>query len=83
LKRIVSTKPEVIRQLIHVTFTLEWEEDGGDHQETWSVPLRFFFRYELEHLVERSDFSDYRIIGEYHGNELNGDSKEVGVICRK
>lgn len=83
LKRIVSTKPELIRQLIHVTFTLQWEEDGGDRQETWTVPLRYFFRYELEHLVERSDFHEYRILGDYHENELNEDSKEFVVICRK
>ncbi len=83
LKRIVSTKPELARQLIHVTFRLEWEEDGGNRQKTWTVPLRYYFRYELEHLVERSDFEDYQILGDYHGSELDENSKEFIVYCRK
>ena len=45
--------------------------------------MRFFFRYELEHLVERSKFECYKILGDYHGNELNQDSKEFVVICQK
>ncbi len=83
LKRIVSTKPDLIRQLINIHFHLEWDEDDQIKTHDWHVPLHFFFRYELEHLVERSDFENYQILGDYSGAELNESSKEFIVVCRK
>jgi len=83
VKRIVSTKPELINQVIQITFTLEWDEDGKKETEVWNLPLRFFFRYELEHLIERSEFETYKIFGDYQGNELNNSSKEFVMVCYK
>jgi len=83
LKRIVSTKPALIDQIINVSFRLEWDENGGSKSENWTLPLRFFFRYELEHLVERSDFDYYDIYGDYQGNKLSEESKEFIVVCQK
>ncbi|MFC2098533.1 class I SAM-dependent methyltransferase [Bacteroidota bacterium] len=83
LKRTVTTVPELISQLINVSFDLEWEEDGGLKQETWSTQLRYFFRYELEHLIERSRFDDYQIMGDYQGNKLDEESKEFIIECLK
>jgi SAM-dependent methyltransferase len=83
LKRIVSTKPDLINQLINVDFRLEWEEDNGFLTEQWTLPMRFFFRFELEHLIERSEFRKYKIYGDYHGNGLNENSKEFIAVCQK
>ncbi len=83
LKRIVSTKPDLINQLINVHFRLEWEEENELMAEDWELALRFFFRYELEHLIERSHFENYEILGDYEGNKLNEKSKEFIVVCRK
>ncbi len=83
IKRIVSTKPDLLNQLINVTFRLEWIESDGLKQEEWKFPMRFFFRYELEHLIERSAFKNYKILGDYHGKELDANSKEFIVICKK
>jgi len=84
LRRIVSTSPDIVNQLIEIHFRLEWQEDGREHAEDWHLPLRFFFRYELEHLLERSLFGkSYEIHGDYKGNPLSKDSKEFIVICRK
>lgn len=83
LRRIVSTKPDLINQLINVTFRIEWEEDGDVKVENWTFPLRFFFRYELEHLIDRSAFNYYEILGDYQENELKKDSKEFIAVCRK
>ena len=83
IKRTVSTKPDLINQLIHITFLLEWNEDNEIKHEEWTFPLRYFFRYELEHLVERSQFEKYKIIGDYLGNELKQNSKEFILICQK
>ena len=83
VKRIVSTKPDLINQIINVSFLIEWDENDIYKREEWQVPLRYFFRFELEHLVERSKFRDYKIVGDYHGAELNNNSKEFIVICTK
>ncbi len=83
LKRSVSTQPDLINQLINIHFRLEWDEDNKIRREDWKVPLRFFFRYELEHLIERSHFSRYTILGDYKGNELRGGSKEFIAVCQK
>ncbi len=83
VKRIVTTRPDLINQVINITFRFEWNEDDSFHQKEWETPLRFFFRYELEHLLERSKFDDYQITGDFYGNELNQDSREFIMICRK
>ena len=83
LKRTVTTNPDLINQIIEVNFRLDWDEDNGTKSAEWIIPMRFFFRYELEHLVERSEFREYKISGDYSGNELNSQSKEFIVICKK
>ena len=83
VKRIVSTRPELINQVININFRLEWDEENKVKHEDWKLPLRFFFRYELEHLIERSKFENYRILGDYQGNDLNEKSKEFIMICQK
>jgi SAM-dependent methyltransferase len=83
IKRVVTTKPDLLNQTILITFHLEWDEDNEEKKEEWTIPLRFFFRYELEHLIERSSFKNYTILGDYLGNRLNKDSKEFIMICQK
>jgi SAM-dependent methyltransferase len=83
IRRIVSTKPDLLNQIINVNFRLEWDEDNELKIQDWSVPLRYYFRYELEHLIERSMFGNYQILGDYQGNELNNDSKEFVAICTR
>ncbi|HEX2974354.1 MAG TPA: class I SAM-dependent methyltransferase [Bacteroidales bacterium] len=83
VRRYASTKPDLINQVIEVTFHMEWDEDAGTKSDDWKVPLRFFFRYELEHLIERSRFYRYEIFGDYQGNPLDRQSKEFLVVCHK
>jgi SAM-dependent methyltransferase len=83
LKRTVSSTPSLINQIIDVSFLLEWDENDSIRSEEWTSPMRFFFRYELEHLVERSDFDGYKILGDYRGNKLREESKDFVVICSK
>ncbi|MGD2034383.1 MAG: hypothetical protein PVF73_04960, partial [Bacteroidales bacterium] len=79
----VSVRPDLVSQLIHITLLLEWDEENDTKHEEWKFPLRFFFRYELEHLIERSEFEKFKILGDYRGNELNQKSKEFVLICQK
>lgn len=81
--RTVTTRPDLIRQIIEAEFTLRWEENGKTKRESWAFPLRFFFRYELEHLAERSLFESYRIFGDFQDGPLTKKSKEFVVVCQK
>ncbi|MBN1597719.1 MAG: class I SAM-dependent methyltransferase [Bacteroidales bacterium] len=83
IKRTVSTKPDLINQIIDIKFSLEWDEDNEIKHDDWITPLRFFFRYELEHLIERSEFSKYKISGDYRENEINQNSKDFILVCKK
>jgi SAM-dependent methyltransferase len=83
VKRTVSNKADLMNQVINIHFHLDWTEDGKELSEDWHTALRYFFRFELEHLIERSSFAHYRILGDYSGNELQKNSKEFIVICTK
>jgi ubiquinone/menaquinone biosynthesis C-methylase UbiE len=83
IRRFVSTSPDLINQTILVNFHLEWEEKNELKHDDWILPLRFFFRYELEHLLERTKFEKYKIYGDYKGSELNKESKDFIIICQK
>lgn len=83
LKRRVWTQPDRINQLINIRFLLEWDKNDHIAHEEWKLSLRYFFRYELEHLMSLSDFSNYQIFGDYHENSLSNDSKEFVVVCQK
>lgn len=83
LRRIVSTVPDLVNQTIAVHFRLEWDEDGTLKTDDWKTIMRFYFRFELEHLIERSKFKTYEISGDYKGTPLSGGSKEFVVTCTK
>jgi len=83
VRRIVSTTPDLLNQIINVRFLMEWDENGRKESEEWLTPMRYYFRFEMEHLVERSKFVKYKILGDYKGNGLNRDSKEFIVVCEK
>lgn len=83
IKRFVSTSPDLINQTIQIDFHLEWEEKNQSKYDDWTLPLRFFFRYELEHLLERTKFEKYKIYGDYEGSELNNNSKDFIILGQK
>ena len=83
VKRIVTSKPDLLTQTLNIIFKLEWNVNKAKFQKEWNTSLRYFFRYELEHLIERSKFTQYKILGDFEGNELNRDSKELILICKK
>ena len=83
LKRTVSAKADLIRQVSSVKMTLTWDDETGEHTESWDLPMRFFFRYELEHLVHRSKLTLKHIYGDYEEHELGPESKDFIVVCER
>jgi SAM-dependent methyltransferase len=83
LKRVISAKSDLISQVNHVTMTLTWDEGETSKTESWHLPMRFFFRHELEHLVNRSTLKLKHMYGDYEGHELSSDSKDFVVVCER
>jgi SAM-dependent methyltransferase len=81
LKRIVTTNPDLVNQIINIKFIIEWHEGKLTKKEEWLTSLRYFFRFELEHLIERSEFKNYRIEGDFHGSKPDNDSREYVITC--
>jgi SAM-dependent methyltransferase len=82
LERISSMKADLIRQISQITFIFNWEEGGKMKSKTWETELRFFFRYELEHLIRQSQLKLENIFGNFKEEALSNASKEFIVHCR-
>ena len=80
IKRIVWAKNDLITQLNHVTMKFVWDENSEEITKEWKFILRFYFRYEIEHLIHRSKLTLDKILGDYSGSLLNSESKDF-IVC--
>lgn len=83
ISRITSMKADLINQISNVKMEYIWEENGEEKKMEWIFPMRYYFRFELEHLISLSELGLENIFGDFEENELNPDSKEFIVVCRK
>jgi SAM-dependent methyltransferase len=81
LSRTTSATSDLITQITSVTMKFDWEEEGQRFHEWWSFPMRFFFRYELEHLIAHSKLKLKAIYGDFAESPLDSRSKEFLVHC--
>ena len=83
LKRTSSFQTDYINQVNNVTMRYEWEENEKRNSQSWTFQMRYYFRWELEHLITRSPLKLDSIYGDYEGNPLNNESKDFVVVCRR
>jgi len=83
IKRIVSMKSDPVNQINHVNMKFLWDDKKGEVEKEWYFPFRIYHRFEIEHLVNHSELKLENIYGDYLENELNSDSKEFVISCRK
>jgi hypothetical protein len=84
LRRTVSSAPaDLSRQTNRVRMSLRWEEEDGEHRGDWEFEMRFFFRFEIEHLVARSKLALETVYGDFAGGPLTASSREYVVVCRR
>ncbi|MFO7655838.1 MAG: class I SAM-dependent methyltransferase [Bacteroidales bacterium] len=83
LRRISNTVPDLVNQLLDITMRFEWQENDQWNDESWNFKMRFYFRYELEHLIRLSKLKLLKIYGDYGKSDLNRNSKEFIIICGK
>jgi len=83
LKRFTSMHADLINQISYVTFKFKWDENGTETTKEWETKLRFFFRYEIEHMINQSKLKLSKIYGDFLENELNINSREFIIHCQK
>jgi len=84
LRRIVSAGPgDLSSQRNRVRMSFLWEDEDGEHRGDWAFEMRFFFRFEIEHLVARSTLALEAIYGDFAGGPVTAESREFVVVCRR
>jgi SAM-dependent methyltransferase len=83
LKRYCTVKYDHTEQQMNIKFVFVWVENGVVKTDTFSTPLRYYFRYELENLIGRTKFKLEKIYGDFSRGELNEKSNEFILVCRK
>jgi len=84
LCRFVSSAPaDLARQTNRVRMRFVWDEADGEHRGDWEFEMRFFFRFEIEHLVARSRLRLESLHGDFAGGPLTADSREYVIVCRR
>jgi SAM-dependent methyltransferase len=75
---------DTARQILNVRFRFEKIRKGrrARYGKPWQSPLRYFFRYELEHLLARAGFADVEIRGGFSGEPYDSRAKEIVVVAR-
>ena len=57
--------------------------DGRAERLVQSFPIRYFFRYELEHLLELSGFRVVELFGDFNRSAFSSDSLEIIPVAEK
>jgi SAM-dependent methyltransferase len=84
LRRVVSSAPaDLSRQTNRVRMRFAWDEGDGEHAGEWDFEMRFFFRFEVEHLVARSKLRLEALHGDFAGGPLTAGSRELVAVCRR
>jgi SAM-dependent methyltransferase len=83
VRRYSRTTPHVSRQVNDVT--LRWEvehRDGRIEREESRFEMRWFYRFELEHLLARAGFRDVTIYGDFERRPFAADSPDLVAVAR-
>jgi SAM-dependent methyltransferase len=77
IRRFAKTRTDLATQIMDVTFRFEPAEADGNT----SVRLRWFYRYEIEHLLARAGFTDLTIYGGYDRRPWRPEADTV-IVAR-
>jgi len=81
--RTVDMKADIVNQISDIAMTFRWDQEDREEIKKWNFKFRFYFRFELEHLIARSKLTLEKIYGDFNGGELKEGSKEFIVVCSR
>jgi len=82
-RRFSTTVPHVWKQVTDVT--MRWEVEGPDgaiEHHSATFPMRWYHRFELEHLLARAGFAVDALYGAFDRSPLGPDSKDLIFVAR-
>lgn len=82
VKRYVSATRDRVSQLIRITMRYVEETAGGPRESTIELSMRWFWRYELEHLMHRAGFTDVTLYGDFDRSPIGRNSPAFVVLAR-
>jgi SAM-dependent methyltransferase len=81
--RYTAVRRDPAAQVMEVTFRYERRRPGSPpRSETVRTKMRYFFRYELEHLLARSGFANVEVFGSFDRRPYDYFSGETVVLAR-
>ncbi|MGQ0612466.1 MAG: class I SAM-dependent methyltransferase [Planctomycetaceae bacterium] len=83
IRRFSTATPHLASQTTEVTFRWEIEEiGGGRREERISFAMRWYHRFELEHLLARCGLEVETLYGDFGRGPFRDDSKEMLFVAR-
>jgi SAM-dependent methyltransferase len=84
VQKFVAQHVDMAAQISHVTFIYdEIDTAGRVTRSTLPFPMRWLYRYELEHLLARAGFLLDGLYGSYDLDDYNAESELLLVVARK
>ncbi len=83
VQRFFAVRNDRVRQLSHVT--MRYVESGGGAatgEKVVNFSMRWFWRFELEHLLHRAGFREVTIYGDFDRSEVGPTSPAYVVVAR-
>lgn len=82
--KFVAQRADMAQQINHVTFVYdEIDGNGGVRRTVHPMTLRWFYRYELEHLLERAGFVVEAVYGSYDLDPFVTGSDIMLTVARR
>lgn len=83
IRRITSMKADIVNQISTAEMKFEWQENHSWREATWKMSMRFYFRFEVEHLIRLSPFKLLNVFGNFNEKPIDTDDSEMIVVCGK
>lgn len=82
-RRYVGATRDRVNQVIQLTMRYVEETGAGPARESIvQLSMRWFWRYEIEHLMHRAGFTDVRIFGDFDRSPVGRNSPAFVVLAR-
>lgn len=80
--RFTSVKVDAASQILYLRMRYERQKDGARiDDDVVEFRMRYFFRYELEHLLARAGFDELEFLGGFDGRSYDYVSGETVVVA--
>lgn len=83
VERYLDTDHDNLNQILFITFTFKWKDEGKELSVKDKFPFRYYFKYELEHLISRAGLNLVNVYGDFKYGEPSNLSNDFIVVCTK